>query len=124
MRFGLARRLLGAVTGEDIKAPDLARMLDYADKAAYRWESGEDRPRDATVDEFAKICQAAGLPITASWLERGETELPPIIIPAAALTPPVVAPVVPVRVTPVVKKRKPAPRGAPAANARKSGGAR
>lgn len=87
IRFGLARRLLGAVRGEDILAPDMARMLDYGSKAAYRWESGEDRPRDATVDEFAKICREAGLPITASWLERGETELPPIIIPESALSP-------------------------------------
>jgi len=91
MRFGLARRLLGAVTGQDIKAPDLARQLDYGEKAAYRWESGEDRPRDATVDELAKICQEAGLPITASWLERGGTELPPIQIPAAALAPKAIA---------------------------------
>lgn len=88
MRFGLARRLLAACEGRDILAPDLSRRLKKGDKAAYRWESGEDRPRDKTVEAFATICQAAGLPITASWLERGETDLPLIAIPAAALVPP------------------------------------
>lgn len=87
MRFALARRLLGAVTGRDLLAPDIARGLDYGEKAAYRWESGEDRPRAAAVERFASMCQEAGLPITAGWLERGETELPPIVIPAGALFP-------------------------------------
>lgn len=87
MRFGLARRLLGAARGEDILPPELARRLAKKPNAAYRWETGEDRPRVGTVEELAKMCQEAGLPITAGWLERGEAELPAISIPAGALRP-------------------------------------
>jgi transcriptional regulator with XRE-family HTH domain len=87
MRFGLARRLLGAVTGEDILPPELARRLAKKPNAVYRWETGEDRPRQDTVAELAEMCQRAGLPITAGWLERGETVLGSISIPAAALIP-------------------------------------
>lgn len=87
MRFGLARRLLGAATGEDILPPELARRLAKKPNAVYRWETGEDRPRQDTVAELADMCQRAGLPITAGWLERGETGLLPIEIPALALEP-------------------------------------
>lgn len=87
LRFGLVRRLLGAVEGEDLLAPEFARRLGKRPKTVYQWESGKDRPRVRTVEEVAKLCQAAGLPITAGWLERGESHLPPIIIPPAALVP-------------------------------------
>lgn len=87
MRFGLARRLLGAATGEDILPPELARRLEKKPNAVYRWETGEDRPRQDTVEALAAMCQRVGLPISAGWLERGETELPLIGIPAGALLP-------------------------------------
>lgn len=109
-RFGLARRLLGAVTGEDILPPELARRLEKKPKAAYRWETGEDRPRSDTVQRLALMCQEAGLPITAGWLERGEIDLPAIVIPAKALVPKG-AQAAPLRhVTSTKRKTKAAPR--------------
>jgi transcriptional regulator with XRE-family HTH domain len=87
MRFGLARRLLGAFRGDDILPPDLARLLGKGNNAVYRWESGEDRPRDDAVEAFATLCREVGLPITAGWLERGEAQLPPLQVPAGALAP-------------------------------------
>lgn len=84
-RFGLARRLLGAARGEDILAPDLARLLGKGGNAVYRWETGQDRPRSDALRDFVALCQDADLPITAGWLEHGESELPPIHIPPAAL---------------------------------------
>ena len=87
MRFGLARRLLGAASGEDVLVPTLARRLDKRPKAVYKWESGHARPREETVEELAAMCQQVGLPITAGWLERGGTALDPIVIPAEALAP-------------------------------------
>jgi hypothetical protein len=124
MRFGLARRLLGAATGHDLLAPDLARSLDYRPKAAYRWESGEDRPRPDTVERFAAMCRRAGLPITAGWLERGETQLGAIVIPPEALVPkPLPKPKPPHREAPLRRKRIPAPKSGDATSARKSRGA-
>jgi transcriptional regulator with XRE-family HTH domain len=122
LRFGLARRLLGTVTGEDILPPELARRLDKKPKAAYRWETGEDRPRADTVKQLAEMCQEAGLPITAGWLERGETELPAISIPASALEPKVAVTSVPRHVTPLKKKSKTTPRPSQAAQAKKTAG--
>lgn len=124
MRFGLARRLLAAVSGEDIRAPDLSRRLNYGSKAAYRWESGEDRPRDKTVEELADLCQAKGLNwITAAWLERGAGEIAPVVIPASALAvdQPKETPVP--RGAPLKSKRKPAQRGGDVAAKRRRKGA-
>lgn len=124
MRFGLARRLLGVVEGRDILPPELARRLNKKQpNAVYRWEAGEDRPRQDTVMELAAMCQRAGLPITAGWLERGEAALQPIIIPAEALIPKVSKPLKPAaRGAPIARRRKPAPRGSQQLQARKSGG--
>lgn len=125
-RFGLVRRLLAAFEGRDLPAPAFAARLGKDKKQVYRWESGEDKPREDTVDKIVEMCAAVGLPITAEWIERGRggaAALGDLRVPDSALAPIAVAPE-PVRVTPVVKKTKPAPRGVQPASARKSGGAR
>lgn len=62
LRFGLARRLLGAATGEDVLPPELARRLQKKPKAVYRWETGERLPRTGTVEQLAALCQQARAP--------------------------------------------------------------
>lgn len=84
-RFALARRLLGAFLGEDLPAPALAKRLGKDKKQVYRYERGDDRAPEATVDAFVALLQRSGLPITASWLERGEADLPPLVVPGSAL---------------------------------------
>jgi hypothetical protein len=126
-RFGLVRRLIGAFEGRDLPPPAFAARLKKDKKQVYRWERGEDKPREDTVDKIVEMCVAAGLPtITAEWLERGRgsvAALGELRVPDSALAPAAAADE-PVHVTPVVKKTKPAPRGAPAVSSRKSSGGR
>lgn len=125
MRFGLARRLLAAFEGVDIPPPALAKRLLTDKKQVYRWESGENLPRDQTARELASLCQRAGVPITVGWLERGESDLPPIVIPSSALSPVAVAEErAPAHVTPANRKRKAAPRPSQTVQARKSAGSK
>jgi len=117
---------LGALRGEDLPAPALALKLGKDKKQVYRYERGDDRASEGTVDVFVGLCRAVGLPITASWLERGETELPPIVVPASALaapmeavSPPAIVAHSPIRET---RKRKVLSPAQKAAQARKASG--
>ena len=70
-RIALVRRLLGTAIGQDLTPPKFAQLLGYKPNAAYRWETGEDRPREGAVDKMQELCRQVGIPITASWIERG-----------------------------------------------------
>ena len=120
-RIAQVRRLWAVVLGIDVTQPVAASMIGVSGASWSRWESDEDVPRRSRFEEIAAKSAELGFPeVTAAWLDYAEGSGPPQIGKApedGAL---------PVPPTPVVRKRKPAPRtgqtAAPAAKKRRSGG--
>lgn len=131
-RIDQARRELAAVLGKDVSVEKLAELIGLAGPSLWGWKQGS-RPKEASIEALEKILVGAGLTrFTRHYIDYGpesgvaEARYRDGLQQAAA------AAVLeeeseatgPIRVTPVRKKTKPAPKGAPAVSARKSGGSK
>lgn len=84
-RLAQARRLLGVVLQRDVTQSVAAEMVGTTGASWSRWESEKDRPKHENLMAFVRILAEYGLPeITASWLEFGEGQGPPVIGQAPA----------------------------------------
>lgn len=69
--MGLIRRLISAFEGKDLPVPAFAARIGKDKKQVYRYERGEVKPPEEVVDLIVELSTAAGLQVTAEWIERG-----------------------------------------------------
>ncbi len=103
-RLAQARRVLGAAMHQDMTRKAAAALIGVTGPTWTRWENGDDKPSDENLIRFVRICAQYGLPgITLGWINYGEGSGPPRVGSHR--------PEKPAPATPLVSKRKPAPRG-------------
>jgi hypothetical protein len=81
-RLAYARRLLGAVRGEDLSKEAAGKLVGSNGQTWGRWEDNEDRFRDKTLEKLVKLFRDAGLEwVTPAWLDHGYGDAPAIVLP-------------------------------------------
>jgi hypothetical protein len=79
-RLAYARRLLGAALNQELGRGPAAALIGTTGTTWGRWETNDDRFRDATLQEIVKLFHDAGLEwVTPAWLDHGYGEAPVIV---------------------------------------------
>lgn len=115
-RIATVRRYLAIAMNEDLNAKRMEELFEWGGGMWSRWENNEMRPREDKLDAISALAARYGLTwVTTPWLDYGAGEGPPSVI---------TGPVKEAPETPIVRKRKPAPKGGEVVKRRRSGGSK